>query len=143
MGATVRHRYKVRKDPSLPNLCQVHLVHAELFDELRGKGFDVGPGELGENVTTAGIDLLSLPTGARLHLGGSAIVEITGLRNPCVQIDKFQQGLLAATLHRDAEGNVIRKAGIMGIVIASGEVKPGDSIGLALPDPPHRPLEPV
>ena len=143
MGATVRHRYKVRQDPMLPNLCQVHLIHAELFDELRGRGFVVRPGELGENITTSGIDLLALPTGARLSLGDSAIVEVTGLRNPCVLIDKFQQGLKAATLARDANGRLVRKAGIMGIVISGGEVRPGDAIVVEWPDTPHRPLEPV
>ena len=143
MGATVRHRYKVRQDPSLPNLCQVHLIHAELFDELGAKGFIVRPAELGENITTSGINLLALPTGTRLHLGESAIVEITGLRNPCVQIDRFQQGLMAATLERDADGRLIRKAGIMGIVIAGGEVRPADPIRVERPDPPYRPLEPV
>jgi MOSC domain-containing protein YiiM len=143
MGATVRHRYKVRQDPSLPNLCQVHLIHAELFDELRGKGFLVQPGELGENITTSGIDLLTLPTGTRLHLGDDAIVAITGLRNPCIQIDKFQQGLLAATLERDADRRLVRKAGIMGIVVAGGDVRPGDAIRVERPDPPHRLLEPV
>jgi MOSC domain-containing protein YiiM len=143
MGATVRHRYRVRQNPSLPNLCQVHLIHAELFDELRGKGFIVRPGELGENITTSGLDLLALPTGTRLHLGDDAIVEITGLRNPCVQIDQFQQGLMAATLARNAEGKLIRKAGIMGIVISGGDVRPADAIGVERPDPPHRPLQPV
>ncbi len=143
MGATVRHRYKVRQDPSLPNLCQVHLIHAELFDELRTQGFVVQPGELGENITTSGIDLLALPTGTRLHLGDSAVVEITGLRNPCVQIDQFQQGLKAATLDRDADGRLVRKAGIMGIVVAGGDLRPGDAIRVDLPQPPHRPLQPV
>jgi MOSC domain-containing protein YiiM len=143
MGETVKHRSRVRKDPTQPNLRQVHLIHAELFCELRAKGFVVHPGELGENVTTSGIDLLALPTGARLHLGASAVVEITGLRNPCIQIDKFQQGLRAATLDRDAEGNLIRKAGIMAIVIADGDVRPGDAIRVAMPAAPHRPLQPV
>jgi len=143
MGATVRHRYKVRQDPGLPNLCQVHLIHTELFDELAGKGFVVQPGELGENITTSGIDLLGLPTGTRLHLGDGAVVEITGLRNPCVQIDKFKPGLMAATLDRDAGGRLIRKAGIMGIVIAGGDIRPADTIRVERPDPPHRPLEPV
>ena len=143
MGETVKHRSRVRKDPTQPNLRQVHLIHAELFCELRAKGFVVHPGELGENVTTSGIDLLTLPTGARLHLGASAVVEITGLRNPCIQIDKFQQGLRAATLDRDAEGNLIRKAGIMAIVIADGDVRPGDAIRVAMPAAPHRPLQPV
>ena len=143
MGKTVKHRSRVRKDPTLPNLRQVHLIHAELFDELRAKGFAVAPGELGENITTSGIDLLALPAGTRLHLGAIAVVEITGLRNPCSQIDNFQQGLMAATLDKDAKGNLLRKAGIMSIVIANGDVQPGDRIRVELPDMPHRPLLPV
>jgi MOSC domain-containing protein YiiM len=143
MGETVKHRSRVRKDPTLPNLRQVHLIHAELFDELRAKGFAVAPGELGENITTSGIDLLALPAGTRLHLGAIAVVEITGLRNPCSQIDNFQQGLMAATLDKDANGNLLRKAGIMSTVIASGDVQPGDTIRVELPDTPHRPLLPV
>jgi len=143
MGETVKHRSRVRKDPMQPNLRQVHLIHAELFDELRAKGFAVKPGELGENVTTSGVDLLALPTGTRLHLGASAVVEITGLRNPCIQIDNFQKGLMAATLDKDAAGNLVRKAGIMSIVIAEGDVRPGDAVGVELPTMPHRPLLPV
>ena len=143
MGATVKHRSRVRKDPSQPNLRQVHLIHAELFDDLRTKGFVVGPGELGENITTSGIDLLALPTGSRLHLGASAVIEITGLRNPCIQIDQFQQGLMAATLEKRADGHLIRKAGIMSIVISEGDVRPGDAIRVELPNKPHRPLLPV
>ena len=110
MGETLKHRSRVRKDPKLPNLRQVHLIHAELFDELRAKGFAVKPGELGENITTAGIDLLALPTGTRLHLGASAVVEVTGLRNPRIQIDNFQKGLMAATLDKDADGNLVRRS---------------------------------
>lgn len=143
MGATVKHRSRVRKDPTQPNLRQVHLIHAELFDELRTKGFAVKPGELGENITTSGIDLLALPASTRLHLGESAVVEITGLRNPCAQIDDFQQGLMAATLDRDAAGNLVRKAGIMSVVIRDGDVRPGDAIGVELPSAPHRRLQPV
>jgi MOSC domain-containing protein YiiM len=143
MGETVKHRSRVRKDPTQPNLRQVHLIHAELFDELRGKGFAVGPGELGENVTTSGIDLLALPAGTRLHLGANAVVEVTGLRNPCVQIDQFRKGLMAATLDKDATGNLIRKAGIMSIVVSDGGVRPGDAIGVELPAAPHRALQPV
>jgi MOSC domain-containing protein YiiM len=143
MGETVKHRSRVRKDPTQPNLRQVHLMHAESFDELRAKGFVVQPADLGENITTSGIDLLALPTGARLHLGASAIVEITGLRNPCIQIDNFQKGLMAATLERDAGGNLVRKAGVMSIVIADGDVRPGDSIRVELPAAPHRALQPV
>jgi len=143
LGETVKHRSRVRKDPTQPNLRQVHLIHAELFDELRAKGFAVGPGELGENVTTSGIDLLALPTGSRLHLGATAVVEVTGLRNPCIQIDQFRKGLMTATLDRDAAGNLIRKAGVMSIVVSDGEVRPGDAIGVEFPAEPHRPLEPV
>ena len=143
MGETVKHRSRVRKDPTQPNLRQVHLIHAELFGELRTRGFGVQPADLGENVTTEGIDLLALPAGTRLHLGASAVVEVTGLRNPCIQIDQFQKGLMAATLDRDAAGNLVRKAGVMSIVISDGEVRPGDAIGVELPAAPHRVLQPV
>ena len=143
MGETVKHRSRVAKDPTQPNLRQVHLLHEELFDELLAKDFVIRPGEMGENVTTRGIDLLGLPTGARLRLGGTAIVEVTGLRNPCVQIDRFQQGLLAATLDRDADGNLIRKAGVMAIVLTDGDVRPGDAIKIEFPAEPHQPLKPV
>ena len=142
-GVTVKHRSRVRRDPSQPNLRQVHLVHAELFDELREKGFVVVPGDIGENVTTRGIDLLALPTGTRLRLGETATVEITGLRNPCVQLDTFQKGLMAATLDKDSDGNLVRKAGVMGVVLAGGEVRPGDAIAVELPEGPHRALQPV
>jgi len=142
-GVTVKHRSRVRRDPSQPNLRQVHLVHAELFDELREKGFVVVPGDIGENVTTRGIDLLALPTGTKLRLGDSATVEITGLRNPCVQLDTFQKGLMAATLDKDSDGNLVRKAGVMGVVLEGGEVRPGDAIAVELPASPHRPLQPV
>src|ERR1700710_2743696 len=143
MGETVKHRSRVRKDPTQPNLRQVHLMHTELFDELRAKGFIVQPGDLGENVTTSGIDLLALPAGTRLHLGETAVVEVTGLRTPCIQLDRFQKGLMAATLGRDAAGNLIRKAGIMSIVLSDGDVQPDDKIGIELPDGPRQPLQPV
>jgi MOSC domain-containing protein YiiM len=143
MGETVKHRSRVRKDPTQRNLRQVHLMHAELFDELRARGFALRPGDLGENVTTSGIDLLALPARTRLHLGATAVVEVTGLRNPCSQMDGFQQGLMAATLGKDAGGNLIRKAGIMSIVLADGDVRPGDAIGIELPTTPHRSLQPV
>ena len=143
LGETVKHRSRVARDPTQPNLRQVHLIHAELHDALRARGFDLAPGAMGENVTTRGIDLLGLPTGARLHLGASAIVEITGLRNPCVQLDRFQAGLMAATLDRDAEGKLIRKAGVMGVVLAGGEVRADDPIRVELPPAPHRALVPV
>ena len=115
---------------------------AELFDELAAKGFAVRPGDIGENITTRGIDLLSLPVGARLTIG-EAVVEITGLRNPCIQLDRFRPGLMAAVLDRGPGGELVRKAGVMGVVLAGGEVRPGDAIRIAWPPPPHRPLAPV
>ena len=142
MGVTVKHRSRVAKDPTVPNLRQVHLIHAELHDELETAGFRLAPGVMGENVTTRGVDLLGLPTGARLRLG-RALVEVTGLRNPCAQLNKIQPGLMAATLDRDAAGNLIRKAGVMAIVLAAGEVRPGDAIEIELPSAPHHKLEPV
>jgi MOSC domain-containing protein YiiM len=142
-GVTVKHRSRVKLNPAAPNLRQVHLVHAELHDELREAGFSVAPGQMGENVTTSGVDLLGLATGTRLHLGERAIVEVTGLRNPCAQLDKIQKGLMAATLGRDAHGNLVRKAGIMGVVLAEGEVRPGDPIRVEPPPPPYQPLAPV
>ena len=137
MGETVKHRSRVARDPTQPNLRQVHLIHAELFDELSNKGFTVRPGDLGENVTTQGIDLLALPAGAKLHLGDNAVVEVTGLRNPCSQIDKFQSGLMAANLEKTADGKLIRKTGVMSIVLAEGDVRAGDSIRVELPGAPH------
>jgi MOSC domain-containing protein YiiM len=142
-GVTVQHRSRVAADPSQPNLRQVHLIQAELFAELAAQGFAVAPGALGENVTTEGIDLLSLPVGARLRLGTTALVEVAGLRNPCAQIERFRPGLLAAVLGRDPAGRLVRKAGIMGVVLAGGVVRPGDRIGVTLPPLPHRALERV
>lgn len=142
-GETVKHRSRVAADPTQPNLRQVHLIHEELFDELAVGGFSLRPGDMGENVTTRGIDLLSLPVGTRLRLGPEALVKVTGLRNPCAQIEAFQSGLLRAVLGRDADGNLIRKAGIMAIVLAGGKVRPGDPIETILPPLPHRALERV
>ncbi len=142
-GETVKHRSRVARDPTQPNLRQVHLIHAELHDELRNGGFDIAPGQMGENITTRGVDLLGLPAGTRLILGEMATVEITGLRNPCAQLDGIAPGLMAATLDRDENGVLIRKAGIMGVVLTGGEVRPGDPIRVELPPQPHRPLEPV
>jgi MOSC domain-containing protein YiiM len=142
LGETVKHRSRVARDPSQPNLRQVHLLPAELHDELRSAGFEVSAGQLGENVTTRGVDLLALPTGTRLHLGSTAVVEVTGLRNPCAQLDRIQPGLMAATLGRDAKGKLVRKAGVMGIVLAGGEVWPGDPIRVE-PAPNGRRLRPV
>jgi MOSC domain len=143
MGATVKHRYDRRRDPARPNLRQVHLIPRELFDELRTKGFIVQPGDLGENVTTSGIHLAALPTGTRLHLGTRAVIELTGLREPCVLMDRFQQGLKAATQDRDADGNIICKAGVMAIVLADGEVAPEDTIRVERPSGVEHPLRPV
>lgn len=142
-GETVKHRSRVRVDPTQPNLRQVHLIHAELFDELARSGFSIRPGDMGENLTTRGIDLLGLPVGARLRLGGQAVIEVTGLRNPCTQIEAFRPGLLAAVLGRRADRTLVRKAGIMAIVRDGGVVRPGDAIEIALPAPPHRALERV
>jgi MOSC domain-containing protein YiiM len=142
-GATVKHRSRVARNPSQPNLRQVHLIHAELHEELRGAGFDIAAGQMGENITTRGVDLLGLPTGARLRIGEEAVVEITGLRNPCAQLDQIQPGLMAAVLGRDSRGNLVRKAGVMGIIVAGGVVQPGDTVTIDLPPAPFRPLEPV
>jgi MOSC domain-containing protein YiiM len=142
-GVTVKHRSRVRADPTQPNLRQVHLIHEELHDELRAGGFGVTPGVMGENVLTRGIDLLGLPRGTRLLLGGEAVVEVTGLRNPCGQLNGIQEGLLDATIDHDADGNLIRRAGIMSVVLAGGELRPGDSIRVELPPEPHEPLERV
>ena len=143
LGRTVKHRSRVRRDPTQPNLRQVHLIHAELHDELRGQGFDVGPGEMGENVTTRGVDLLGLPAGARLRLGDDAVIEVTGLRNPCKQLERLAPGLMAAVLDRDTDGELVRKAGVMAVVVRGGVVRPGDPIAVELPSSPHRRLEPV
>lgn len=143
MGRAVQHRSRARRDPTQPNLRQLHLIHAELHDELRAAGFDVAPGDMGENITTRNLDLLGLARGTRLHVGDRAVVELTGLRNPCVQLDRFQDGLMAAVLGRDGGGTLIRKAGVMGIVLTDGEVRPGDAIRIVVPPPPHRRLIPV
>ena len=142
-GATVKHRSRVAQDPAQPNLRQVHLIPSELFAELAGKGFAVGPGELGENVTTVGIDLLSLPAGTELHLGAEAVLRLTGLRNPCAQLDGLHAGLMAALLDRSPDGKVVRKAGVMGVVLAGGVVRPGDEIRVELPAGAHRELDRV
>jgi MOSC domain-containing protein YiiM len=139
-GVTVKHRSRVARNPAEPNLRQVHLIHAELHDELRRQGFAVEPGQMGENITTSGVDLLGLATGTRLYVGETAVIEVTGLRNPCAQLDKIHSGLMAATLDRDAEGNLVRKAGIMAIVLEAGEIRPGDPIRVEPPPLPYRPL---
>jgi MOSC domain len=164
-GVTVKHRSRVARDPSAPNLRQVHLIQAELHAELaeRGMSLPAGrpthygergphvrvrdgatwPGRMGENVTTRGVDLLALPTGTRLRIGPTAVVEVTGLRNPCLQLEGIHSGLMQAVLARDAEGGLIRRAGVMGVVLTGGDVRPGDAIEVALPDLPQTPLQPV
>lgn len=143
MGETVKHRSRVARDPTQPNLRQVHLIHAELLDDLQANGFRVIPGQMGENITTRGIDLLALPAGTHLHIGAETVVEVTGLRNPCVQLDGIQPGLMQAVLDRDADGHLIRRAGVMAIVIEGGEASPGDPVSVELPATPHLPLQPV
>ncbi len=140
-GVTVQHRSRVAADPTQPNLRQVHLIHAELFAELREQGFEVSPGQLGENVTTTGLALLGLPRGTHLRLGREAVVEVTGLRNPCAQINAFRSGLLSFVLGRDEDGEVVRKSGVMGVVLHGGPVRPGDRIEVRLPAGPHQALE--
>ncbi|MGI8576365.1 MAG: MOSC domain-containing protein [Nocardioidaceae bacterium] len=142
-GVTVQHRSRVRKDPSQPNLRQVHLIHSELHDELRDRGYAVQAGQLGENITTRGISLLDLPKGCLLHIGPAAVVEVTGLRNPCYQIDHFQRGVLAAVLDRDPAGSVVRKSGVMAVVLGGGDVRRGDAIDVEMPPGPWLPLQPV
>jgi MOSC domain-containing protein YiiM len=142
-GVTVQHVYDAKKDPSRPNLRQVHLMQAELFDEVNAKGFSVRPGDLGENITTRNLDLLGLPAGTLLHLGEKAVVRVTGLRTPCIQIERFQKGLVEAVFERTPGQPPIRKTGVMSVVVVGGVVHPNDSIVVQLPDGDHRPLEPV
>ncbi|TIC85401.1 MOSC domain-containing protein [Nocardioides sp. GY 10127] len=142
-GSTVQHRSRVAQDPTQPNLRQVHLIAGELLDELAEAGFEVGPGQLGENLTTRGIDLVDLPVGTVLGLGDGALVALTGLRNPCVQIQEFSPGLLGHLVRRGEDGTVERRGGVMGVVLAGGEVRPGDDIRVALPPEPHRPMDRV
>ncbi|WP_371659194.1 MOSC domain-containing protein [Streptomyces sp. NBC_00280] len=142
-GTTVKHRSRMAKDPTVPNLRQVHLIHEELLTEVGEEGFEVAPGELGENITTRGIDLLALPVGTLLHIGDDVVLTVTGLRNPCLQIDNFQDGLLKRVVGRDDAGNVVRRAGIMSIVKEGGEVRPGDTVKVELPSGPHQALRAV
>jgi MOSC domain-containing protein YiiM len=142
-GQTVQHRSRAAKYPDMPNLRQVHLIHSEFFDELAQKFGPLGPGDMGENILTRNVDLLGLPTGARLRLGAQAIVELTGLRNPCMQIDRFRPGLMAACLGKDAAGNIVRKSGVMAVVVAGGDVAAGDAITVETPAGELRKLEPV
>jgi hypothetical protein len=143
LGITVKHRSRVAQDPTQPNLRQVHLIHTELHTELRQRGFNIAPGQMGENITTEGLNLLELPRGTRLLIGAEAVVEVTGLRNPCHQLDGIQEGLMKAVLDRDDAGNLVRKAGIMGIVIAGGTIVPGDIIRVEWPSEPFVALDRV
>ena len=143
LGKTVQHLSRISSDPSQPNLRQVHFIHTELLDELHVLGFNISAGQMGENITTRGLFLLGLPVGTRLRLGRAAIVEITGLRNPCDKLDNIQSGLMKAVIERDRENKLVGKAGIMGIVIADGDVEPNDQIQVELPQVPHRRLERV
>jgi len=142
-GKTVKHRSRVAVDPSQPNLRQVHLIHSELLAELALKGFDIQSGQLGENILTQHLDVLALPRGTKLEIGLSAVVEATGLRNPCAQIDNFAPRLLAHLAYRDADRKLVRKAGIMSVVLNSGIIAVGDCIKIILPPEPHADLEPV
>lgn len=142
-GSTVQHRSRVAADPSQPNLRQVHLLHSELFETMAGHGYRVGPGDLGENITTRDIDLLELPIGTTLKIGSDALLAVTGLRNPCQQINRFQDGLLNTVLRRRADGSLERLAGIMAVVVFGGTVRPDDVIRVSLPPDPHRPLDRV
>ena len=142
-GVRVKHRSRARFNPGLPNLRQVHLLHEELLDELVAAGFPVAPIMLGENVTTRGLSLLALPRGTLLRLGDDAVLEVTGLRNPCIQLERMMPGLMEACLGRDADGGLVRKAGVMGIVLSGGEVRAGDAVEVELPSGPHECLKPV
>jgi MOSC domain-containing protein YiiM len=142
-GPTVQHVFDRRRDPVRPNLRQVHLIHAELLDGLAVQGFDVKPGDLGENLTTRGVALLDLPTGTRLHVGDEVVLELTGLRKPCVQIERFRTGLLKAVVDRDESGAVVQKAGVMSVVLTGGVVRPDDVVTVELPALPHEPLHVV
>ena len=143
LGATTQHLYRKRLDPTQPNLCQVHLLHAEVLDDLRARGFAIDAGQLGENILTHGLDLLGLPQGTRLHLGAHAIVTVTGVRTPCQRINRFRAGLKEALLDYDASGEKVRKAGIMGVVVHGGDIAPNDAVIVELPAHPFQKLRPV
>jgi MOSC domain-containing protein YiiM len=140
-GTTVQHLSRLKTRGDEPNLRQVHVIAEELFEELASQGYEISPGDLGENVTTRGIDLLSLPRGTRLRLGPDAVIELTGLRNPCVQIDRFRSGLLKQVVSRDEEGHIVRRAGVMSVVLEGGEITPSDAVEVELPAGEHVALD--
>ena len=142
-GARVKHRSRVARDPEQPNLRQVHLMPSEVLEEAVANGFTVGPGDLGENVTTEGLDLIRLPAGSSVRIGDEAVVALTGVRNPCVQIDAFAEGLQGLMLGREHDGSLLRRAGVMSVVVVGGEIRVGDPIEVRFPAGPHRRLGPV
>lgn len=141
-GKTVQHRYDKRRNPDAPNLRQVHLMHSELFDQVSGLGLSVKPGQMGENITTRHIDILNLPRGTQLRIG-EAVIEITGLRNPCKYLNQIAPGLLKACLGKHEDGTNFPHSGVMGVILADGEVKAGDEIHIITPPKPHERLKPV
>ena len=141
MGETVQHLSRIAQNPNQPNLRQVHLIASELFEMLADKGYGLSAGDLGENILTTGLDLISLPVGTKLYIGDNAVIELTGLRNPCKQIDDFQEGLMGELVFKDAEGTIVRQAGVMSVVDQTGWVAPGDTIRVELPPEPHLKME--
>ena len=139
-GVTVQHLFAVEQDPRQPNLRQVHLLQQEFLDQARDQGYELTPGDLGENILTDDLDLVGLWQDTLLHIGSQAVVRVSGLRNPCAQIDSFRPGLLQVAVRRDLKGDVVRKAGIMGVVTTGGVVHPGDEIEVEWPAQPHRRL---
>ena len=142
-GVTVKHRSRVAKDPSQPSLRQVHLIHAELLDELASKGFEVTAGQLGENILTHRIDLLALPAGTHMVFPSGAQLKITGLRNPCHQINGHTPGLMDALLDKADDGSLIRKGGVMAVVLEGGLVSVNDDVKIVFPSEPWQSLKPV
>jgi len=147
LGAQVKHRSRVAADPNQPNLRQVHLVMSELLDDVRAAGHEIEPGRLGENVTTTGIDLIGLPVGSMLRIGDTALVALTGLRNPCKQIRDVGDGVLKM-MFVDGErygrpGEQIGRTGVMGVVVAGGTVSAGDEIAVRYPAGVLTPMQKV
>jgi hypothetical protein len=137
-GAFVKHRYLARWRPRMANERQVHLINQALFEELFSEGFNVQPGNLGENVTTRGIDLLRLPLGTMLALGPTAAVELRGLRTPCVLVDRFRKGLLKALVRKGEQPRF--RAGVMGVVREGGILFPGNPVKVTISPAPWQAL---